>query len=346
MDLPSSLSGTKEFRIVKRGYDPDEVDAFLDQIAMSVAELRRKLAEASEQAAQAPGGAGPAADTDEIHRALILAQRTADEEVRRAAEESERIVAEARERAEGQRHQADDDVAQRREEGRAELLAEITELEGVREALSNDVVVLERHVDEQREVVQAAISELQSLLDHPEAFRIAAATGISTATVPAEAKAAPAAEEAVADRSKPAPPDVDGTNPSASPPSGSESGAGEETRPAPLPDPPAAPDDRDGALSEPPRPPGPPAADRWVTATRDADPEPASEGGSADPSTVGQPTQAVAPVGGAEDEDAFLAELRKAMLDDEPLGPRDETSAPTLLDDVDERSRSRFGRRR
>jgi hypothetical protein len=46
-----------------------------------------------------------------------------------------------------------------------------------------------------------------------------------------------------------------------------------------------------------------------------------------------------------EDEDSYLAELRKAMTDDEPLGPRDDEdddgygSSPPA-------GRSRFGRRR
>jgi hypothetical protein len=44
-------------------------------------------------------------------------------------------------------------------------------------------------------------------------------------------------------------------------------------------------------------------------------------------------------------DDAFLAELRKAMADDEPLGPRDtEASSPSDLFGED-RPR-RFGRRR
>jgi hypothetical protein len=50
------------------------------------------------------------------------------------------------------------------------------------------------------------------------------------------------------------------------------------------------------------------------------------------------------------DEDAFLAELRKAMLDDEPLGPRDEALLPgPRFDEPPGRGgngRARFGRRR
>ena len=50
----------------------------------------------------------------------------------------------------------------------------------------------------------------------------------------------------------------------------------------------------------------------------------------------------------SHEEDAFLAELRKAMTDDEPLGPRDE--GPGVVRTIGEvpigRQRGRFGRRR
>jgi DivIVA domain-containing protein len=49
----------------------------------------------------------------------------------------------------------------------------------------------------------------------------------------------------------------------------------------------------------------------------------------------------------ATDDDAFLAELRKAMADDEPLGPRDHDQAAHHGDFLDEDRRGwRFGRRR
>lgn len=64
----------------------------------------------------------------------------------------------------------------------------------------------------------------------------------------------------------------------------------------------------------------------------------------------GEPTRAVPQLVGDADEDAFLAELRKAMTDDEPLGPRDNVSVPTrpTVDPLDDRARPRprFGRRR
>ncbi len=46
------------------------------------------------------------------------------------------------------------------------------------------------------------------------------------------------------------------------------------------------------------------------------------------------------------DDDAYLAELRKAMTDDSPLGPREEGADEPLFESGSEMGRSRFGRRR
>lgn len=361
MDVSSSLSGPKEFRIVKRGYDPDEVDAFLDQIAFGVAELKRKLAEASDAAQSAPAGSAPApaaasatADGrgDEIQRALILASRAADEELRKANEEAATIRAEAQAVADEARQRADaevaserasleEEIAQRRDEGRAGLLAEISELETVRDSLAGDVVVLERHVDEQREVVQAAIGELQSLLDHPEAFRIAMASGVSSVAPmpdPPPVAAAPADDADEADSAE-----ASGPEPTA-----------EATAPV-------TPQDLVAASQDDPAAPELPlgeADDAAPEPTEAADSDLADDAPSAGPGGAVEsvddpapPTDAVAAVGDAEGEDAFLAELRKAMLDDEPLGPRDQGDDDLRLSDPDfdddsGRGRSRFGRRK
>lgn len=370
MDISSSLTGTKEFRIVKRGYDPDEVNAFLDQIALGVGELKRKLAEAEDAAAiarkaaaatpkEAPAPAAPApepastAQADEIHRALILAQRAADEEVRKATEQGESMVSAARQQAESLRAEVEAEIARRRDEGRSDLLQEIDELERVRDSLSNDVVVLERHVEEQREVVQAAIGELQSLLDHPEAFRIATETGVSTARADIDREPTavptppPALDKAPAD---PAPagdaeelPGRADLSAALAWAASEEDAAPEAEAPAPAPRadgaPPAAPTARaDDA------PPAVPAPDLFS----------GPRGGDEDDRDLGPPTEAVAAVdAGDPDEDAFLAELRKAMLDDEPLGPRSAGGAPAEdpgpsggVDDDAGRGRPRFGRRR
>lgn len=372
MDVSSSLTGTKEFRIVKRGYDPDEVNAFLDQIALGVGELKRKLVEAEDTAAAARQAAAAApepapaptpaaapaagAQAEEIHRALILAQRAADEEVRKATQEGEVLVSSARQQAEALRSEVEAEVALRRDEGRAELLTEIDELERVRDSLSNDVVVLERHVEEQREVVQAAIGELQTLLDHPEAFRIATETGVSTTPPAIDRGSTPVAS-------------ADPVAPPADDPGEELPGRADLTAALAW----AAAEETDAAAEPTPRsdgapPPAPSADDRPLRAatppaeetiqvtspppTPSADLFAGPRGGDDDDRDLGPPTEAVAAVGPAADpdEDAFLAELRKAMLDDEPLGPqRAEAPGGTAGgtdDDAAGRGRRGFGRRR
>lgn len=59
------------------------------------------------------------------------------------------------------------------------------------------------------------------------------------------------------------------------------------------------------------------------------------------------PTQQYDALGESDaDDDAYLAELRKAMTDDTPLGPRDDSAESGMFDSTVEAGRSRFGRRR
>jgi hypothetical protein len=90
-------------------------------------------------------------------------------------------------------------------------------------------------------------------------------------------------------------------------------------------------------------PPAPPAVSTRPSPSTSAESEASSAGASA-PASLRSPD--ASPAAGGE-EDAFLAELRKAMQDDEPLGPREqqEGTAPGEMFDDDRRS-WRFGKRR
>lgn len=88
-----------------------------------------------------------------------------------------------------------------------------------------------------------------------------------------------------------------------------------------------------------------PDGDAW------ADGEPDAAGAEAqEDDDLGPATQPVPVVDDAhiadEDDDAYLTELRKAMTDDTPLGPRDDAADSDLFADATEAPRSRFGRRR
>jgi DivIVA domain-containing protein len=95
---------TKEFRNSFRGYNEEEVDAFLDEVE---AELTRLLSENSElagrattapaAAAAAPAAMPPMGETEEmLRRTLLIAQRTADETIAEAKAEADKMVADAR----------------------------------------------------------------------------------------------------------------------------------------------------------------------------------------------------------------------------------------------------------
>ncbi|MGD0983515.1 MAG: DivIVA domain-containing protein [Acidimicrobiales bacterium] len=145
MDLSAKLLREVEFRTSLRGYDTDEVDEFLEKVAVAVEELQekmRQLAYRAERAERAVSDRAAEEDDDSIRRTLVLAQRTADMAVREAQEqaavlmdtarsESDKLLTDAREEAqrlaaEAQRRHADD--MSRLHSERASVNAELKEL--------------------------------------------------------------------------------------------------------------------------------------------------------------------------------------------------------------------------
>jgi DivIVA domain-containing protein len=351
MELTSQAINEAEFSMAKKGYDPDQVDEFLEKLAVAVDKQNEALAEARERATMAerraaeaerrlaerptpaaapapspapvvvaappepvrPAGPSPTeisaaaeAELETLKRTLVLAQKTADATIREAEEEARRMIATAERDAEAA------------EAGtRARLLEEIAALDTGRATLQSDVAALERHLDEQRLRLRSSVTDLQRLLDDPGRLQPTPAPPASPLDLPPSATLAAAAPVAPPPDPAPALPAAAAAPPSA---------------PAPAPAPAAfadAPSGDDDAWArygtgDAPEDLGPPT--QPILRLDDLEPRPASS----DPSEV--------PAG---DNDAYLDELRKAMLDD--------TGAPDFDDDDfdDERgSRSRFGRRR
>jgi cell division initiation protein len=97
------------FKRALRGYDPVEVDEFLDRVADSLqayaercVELERELERLKEQIREYKGM------RDSLQEALLMAQKSADERVRAAEKQAEAIVAEARAQAERLLKEAED----------------------------------------------------------------------------------------------------------------------------------------------------------------------------------------------------------------------------------------------
>ncbi len=363
-----------EFTKKRGAYDVVEVDDFLDRAVAMAAKVEARLNQALEEAAAATAGgptgpshaeveaeverrvlvrlaempAEPAAVTvvggpsdeevaEEARRTLLLAQRTADAAVKEAREDAAKLLAEAQAQAETARAEAEDvvnrskaeiasEAAAERAAARDRLATEVRDVEAARDALRADVDALDRHIDAQRAQLQAAITDLQRVLDDPSGFRAAPAPKLNDPEVPRVAERDPEAPA-------PAPaPTVRGPlAPATSTAGPSVVIEADHAGPEPL-----TFDEVDHAVPGVIDPPdsGPPTAP--VTAI-DLDAGPADRGRSAGDAPSAQ-----------DEDDAFLAELRKAMADGEPLGPRDAATPGTLgnIFDDDERRNRRFGRRR
>ncbi|MEY4338849.1 MAG: hypothetical protein RLZ14_699 [Actinomycetota bacterium] len=194
MEMSPQTVRNTSFRVVKRGYDPDEVDAFKDQVATVVEtaqnqatamEARARAAVAKLQEVTSQVGATPAAapaapaasgDTEVISRTLLLAQRTADAAVAEARQEAERLLSSAREEAgrvlDSARGMASKAVDEAREDARRSVAderlraeSEVQSLLARRDFLIADVEHLEQFIGAQRERLRDAAVQLHDMVE-------------------------------------------------------------------------------------------------------------------------------------------------------------------------------------
>jgi DivIVA domain-containing protein len=185
---PQRIRETR-FKPSKRGYDPAEVDAFLEEAAaaLEVAQNDATAMEARARAAvarlqelsQAGGepGASPRASVDEsetISRTLLLAQRTADSTIADAQTEADRLLEAARDQAAQGVSAANDEASRLVEEARQEarrageservqVEGEVQALLARRDFLESDVDHLEQYLLAQKERITEAVHELTEL---------------------------------------------------------------------------------------------------------------------------------------------------------------------------------------
>ena len=137
-----------EFREKLRGYNPEDVDRYLEQIASGVRELNAELVSAHQRAEAAEARTGPDVDPESAAaRTLVLAQRTADAAIEEARAEAARIVEEALR-----------DVNDRREQAERETGAEIHRLHALREQLAGEVEALQSWLDGEREKLRVTLA--------------------------------------------------------------------------------------------------------------------------------------------------------------------------------------------
>lgn len=372
---PQLLTDEIDFRIAVRGYDRNEVDDFLERVAVAVGQLQAQLSKAVSRAKaaekrlaelDAPGSPGtllpsreqpavavappepekastpavappPAAPTvissdedlnEELRRTLVLAQRTADSAIREAREEAGTIVDEARADARRTVEEAVAESAQTRDEARRRLIDEIAELETVREAMRNDTVVLERYLGDERAKVRETIQVLRRLVDEPRSLQAGPVPELSEAKTPVDPRALGAGTSVVEPDPEPEPepeavhePDV------AAEPEPEAKSAPEPAAVIEVPESAPTPPEATSPKSESTPQPAPATDDEGQALGRLFDAGDAPRDWRSDGTDRGDQGPHTQPVAAArfeeETDDAFLAELRRAMADNEPLGPDD-----------------------
>ncbi|MGZ4760074.1 MAG: DivIVA domain-containing protein [Acidimicrobiales bacterium] len=223
MDGNPQLLTDVKFSTHRKGYDPDEVDNFLERVSAAVAQLQDKLRQATERAeaadaqvaearrlqaeaeaaaerarTQEPGaeGAVAAAGGDaELKKVLLLAQRAADQAVEEANATATRTVADARAKAVNLLAEAEQErdrmLAKARkkadaaaEERARELHEQVTSLDAVRGDLQADVDALSGYLEGERERLRHQLGELTRMVDDPAALALLARPELSETEVP------------------------------------------------------------------------------------------------------------------------------------------------------------------
>lgn len=307
MDVSAQTLREVEFREKLRGYHPDDVDEFLERVAAGIEFLQERLRESTERAVRAEQRIADGSEGDDaLRRTLVLAQRTAELAVQEAREEAARIESDAKAEARAIVGKAEELARRTIDEAQGGLRSDLTQLETARDQLRADITALERHLEQERTNLRAKLSEALTMVDAVVPPVVPAPSLHAIEIPPLRVPIAPdpasldddaidAVDDVVVTEVEPEPQPV-------------------MTAPPPPPPPPPE------VVLEAPESPWAPSFDTVAGGDDDlvgsveSEPEPV-------PVAVGDAGEAV---DFGEDDDPFIAELRRAITDPEPLGPRED----------------------
>jgi len=179
---------TVEFRQTLRGYHIDDVDEYLERVAVDAEALQEQMRQAGErlkqaaeriaqlegmlqEAQQQPPAAAAAASTasgisdDTLQRTLLLAQKFVDQTQAEAESQARILVAEAEDRARKVLGEAEMRAKAVTEDTERHLREEISRLESLRSQLAGDVETIARHMENERNRLRSALGDMLSWVD-------------------------------------------------------------------------------------------------------------------------------------------------------------------------------------
>ncbi len=154
MEISARVLKEVEFNSSLRGYNTDEVDEFLEQVAAAVERLQAEAKAAAERVEQAELSSRDRTgieDDDSIRRTLVLAQRTADLAVKEAQQEADEIRSQAREEADTLVSDARDSAQHITSDAERRLREEVSRLAAKRDDLRTEVDTLLSLLSAERE---------------------------------------------------------------------------------------------------------------------------------------------------------------------------------------------------
>jgi len=320
MELTAKTIREVTFGAKVRGYDPAEVDEFIAAVADGVDELQERLRRATDRANRAEqagtidapvaAAVSQPSTTGEISKVWERAVAAAEEAIAEAKQSAQELLQDAQQQAAAQVGTARDEAVRVSNEAQAGLREEIAKLEAARDQLKIDVGHLSGYLDTEREKVRAVLNRALDALNDDETGA-APPPSVPSVSVPEQVSPLDAIYESPTAGSWQAGSLIEAPQPPAQRQDAPQMEAPQpawqqQEWPDTSAEPEAAPEASDWQAAEPQ-----PQMPEWQ-------PTPAAE----QPDWRTQPESSDAD--GDGDQDPFLAELRRAVQDDGPLGPRDE----------------------
>jgi DivIVA domain-containing protein len=160
MDVTPKTLREVEFREKMRGYHPEDVDHFLEEVAAGLEVMQDRMRQTAERAQRAEAAASEAGGNDEtLRKTLVLAQRTADMAVQEAREQAARILAGAEQQAQGIIADAEEQARRTIDDATGESRSELARLETSRAQAQQDVDTLNRWLDEHKALLLESLRE-------------------------------------------------------------------------------------------------------------------------------------------------------------------------------------------
>jgi DivIVA domain-containing protein len=190
VDLSPSGIRKVQFREKLRGYHPEDVDAFVAEVANRVQALEQQVEALTARASDAETRASESTGSEEqLRRTLVLAQRTADLAVQEAREEATRLIAEAQAHRDSLLAEATEAQQRATEDARRTATDELARYAEAREHLAADVRALDEYLREQRTRIAAALADAREAVE--QGAYLSQPPELHDVQVPAPAEIAP-----------------------------------------------------------------------------------------------------------------------------------------------------------